>query len=69
MHLLADVIYHVADGIATAGGCGMADVNASGRWKNHKVDYLSFSSEVLNRTSSRHVADGICPHFYLGMDH
>ena len=31
------------------GGCVMADVIASGRWKNHKVNYFNFSSEVLNR--------------------
>ena len=30
----------------------MADVIASGRWKNHKVNYFNLSSEVLNRTSS-----------------
>ena len=32
MHLfMADVIAIVADGMATAGGCAVADVNASGR--------------------------------------
>ena len=38
----------------------MADVNASGRWKNHKVNYFSFSSEVLNRPSSQ-----TCGRWYL----
>ena len=35
---MADVIAIVADGIATTavqGGHAVADVNASGRWKNH----------------------------------
>ena len=35
------------------GGCVMADVIARGRWKNHKVNYFNFSSELLNRTSSQ----------------
>ena len=35
------------------GGCVVADVIASGRWKNHKVNYFNFSSEVLNTTSSQ----------------
>ena len=41
-------------------GCVMADVIASGRWKNHKVNYFNFSSEVLNRTSSQ-----TCGRWYL----
>ena len=30
------------------GGYVVKDVIASGRWKNHKVSYFNFSSEVLN---------------------
>ena len=42
------------------GGCVVADVIASGRWKNHKVNYFNFSSEVWNRTSSQ-----TCGRLYL----
>ena len=42
------------------GGCVVADVIASSRWKNQKVNYFNFSSEVLNRTSSQ-----TCGRWYL----
>ena len=42
------------------GGCVVADVVASGRWKNCKVNYFNFSSEVLNRASSH-----TCGRWYL----
>ena len=38
---MTDVIAIVADGIATV-GCVVADVNASGRWKNHYGQLLQF---------------------------
>ena len=43
----------------------MADVIASGRWKNHKVNY-NFSSEVLNRTSSQTCGRWYLPTFLFG---
>ena len=30
--------------------------------------YFIFSSELLTEPHPKHVADGICIHFYLGMD-
>ena len=46
-------------------GCVVADVIASGRWKNHKVNYFNFSSEVLNRTSSQTCGRWYLPTFLL----
>ena len=43
----------------------VADVIASGRWKNHKVNYFNFSSEVLNRTSSQTCGRWYLPTFLL----
>ena len=31
--------------------------------------FFNFSSEMLNRTHPKCVADGICQYFYSGMDH
>ena len=59
-HKLADVIAKWQMLKPLQGGCVVADVIASGRWKNHKVNYFSFSSKVLNRTSSQ-----ICGRWYL----
>ena len=47
------------------GDCVMADVIASGRWKNHKVNYFNFCSEVLNRTSSQTCGRWYLPTFLL----
>ena len=47
------------------GGCVLADVIASGRWKNHKVNYFNFSSEVLNRTSFQTCGRWYLPTFLL----
>ena len=46
-------------------GCVVADVIASSRWKNHKVNYFNFSSEVLNRTSSQTCGKWYLPTFLL----
>ena len=45
--------------------CLVADVIASGRWINHKVNYFNFSSEVLNRTSSQTSGKWYLPTFLL----
>ena len=61
MHcFLADVIAKWQMEKSLQGGCVLADVIASDRWKNHKVNYFNFSSEVLNRTSSQ-----TCGRWYL----
>ena len=50
---LADVIAKWQMEKPLQGGCVLADVIASGRLKNHKVNYFNFSSEVLNGASSQ----------------
>ena len=45
-YILADVIAKWQMLKPLQGGCVVADVIVSGRWKNHKVNYFNFSSEV-----------------------
>ena len=59
-YVLADVIDKWQMLKPLQGGHVVADVIASGRWKNCKVNYFNFSSEVLNRTSSQ-----TCGRWYL----
>ena len=64
-HNLADVIVKWQMLKPLKGGCVVADVIDSGRWKNHRVNYFSFSSEVLNRTSSQTCGRWYLPTFLL----
>ena len=64
-YVLADVIAKWQMLKPLQGGCVVADVIASGRWKNHKVNYFNFSSEVLNRTSSQTCGRWYLPTFLL----
>ena len=57
---MADVIVTVADGIATVGGVLWQMLMPVVDGKTTKVNYFSFSSEVLNRTSSQ-----TCGRWYL----
>ena len=67
---MADVIATVADGIATVGvGVLWQLLMPMVDGKTTMVNYFSFSSEVLNRTSSQTCGRWYLPHFYLGMDH
>ena len=64
-HELADVIAKWQVLKPLQGGSVVADVIASGRWKNHKVNYFNFRSEVLNRTSSQTCGRWYLPTFLL----
>ena len=57
--------YQIMESPILQGGCVVADAIASGRWKNHKVNYFNFSSEVLNRTSSQTCGRWYLPTFLL----
>ena len=68
-YVLADVIAKWLMLKPLQGGCVVADVIASGRWKNHKVNYFNLSSEVLNRTSSQTCGRWYLPTFLLRDNH